>query len=298
MILPLGLAAALPLLWAVFLNGGLAGAIARDRQQTATPGADPSWNVPHEPFRIHGRSFFVGTHGLSAILIAGDDGHVLIDAGLPESVPQIIAHVRALGFRVEDIKAIVTSHVHFDHSGGVAELQRLSGARVFASPWSAAVLTSGTVPPDDPLFGAIVPIARVADVSVLKDGEAVRVGSTEVTARFTPGHTPGSTSWTWQSCEPGPCRNLVYADSLTAVSADDFKFTTGPYRTAVTDFERTFKTVARLPCDILLTPHPGASDMWGRLERNGLLDPAACRRYADAARAPLQKRLAQERTGR
>jgi metallo-beta-lactamase class B len=107
-----------------------------------------------------------------------------------------MSQVRALLFRIEDIKLSVNSHVHFDHAGGIAELQKLSGARVAASPWTADVMKRGIVPRDDPQFGLIVPIARVSRVEILKDGETLKAGAVTVTAHFTPGHTPGGTSWT------------------------------------------------------------------------------------------------------
>src|SRR5512144_3446923 len=95
------------------------------------------WNAPQRPFRLYGNTYFVGTHGLSAILVVSRDGDVLIDGGLPESAPSIIASVRALGFRIEDVKLILNSHAHFDHAGGIAALQRMSRARVAASAPSA-----------------------------------------------------------------------------------------------------------------------------------------------------------------
>ncbi len=180
--------------------------------------------MQQEPFKIYGNTYYVGTHGLGSVLITSPAGHVLIDGGLPESVPQIVAHIRSLGFRVEDVKLIVNSHVHFDHAGGIAELQKLSGARVAASTWTAAVMRTGVVPRDDPQFGVIIPIARVASVGTVKDGETLKAGGVTVTAHRTPGHTPGGTSWTWRSCEANRCLNLVYADSLTPVSADAFLF--------------------------------------------------------------------------
>src|SRR5215211_1181476 len=101
------------------------------------------WNQPHRPFRLHGDTYFVGTHGLSAILITSPAGHVLVDGALPESAPLIRANIEALGFRMRDVKLIVNSHAHFDHAGGIAALQRASGARVLASAWSAEVMTRG-----------------------------------------------------------------------------------------------------------------------------------------------------------
>ena len=103
------------------------------------------WNKPQRPFLIFGNTYYVGPRGLSSILITSKGGHVLIDGALPESAAQVAANVRSLGFRIEDVKVILNSHVHFDHAGGIAELQRLSGARVIASKWSAGVMRKGSV---------------------------------------------------------------------------------------------------------------------------------------------------------
>jgi metallo-beta-lactamase class B len=118
------------------------------------------WNTPQRPFRIFGNTYFVGPSELSSILITSSKGHVLIDGALPESAEQIASNIRTLGFRVEDLKLILNTHVHFDHAGGIAELQRMSGARVVASDWSAAVLSGSGVAKDDPQYGTIPPIAR------------------------------------------------------------------------------------------------------------------------------------------
>src|SRR5215813_11883976 len=229
----------------------------------------PAWNVPQQPFKIYGNTYYVGTLGLGSILITSSTGHVLIDGALPESVPQIVANIRSLGFRVEDIKLILNSHVHFDHAGGIGELQKLSGARVAASLWTAEVMKKGIVPRDDPQFGIIMPIARVIRVTTFKDGEALQAGAVTVTAHLIPGHTPGGTSWTWRSCENSRCVNLVYADSQTPVSAEGFLFTrSGEYPHAVADFERSYAFLDNTPCDILITTHPNASNLWPRLERH------------------------------
>jgi metallo-beta-lactamase class B len=251
-----------------------------------------AWNEPQKPFKLYGNAYYVGTHRLASILVTSDKGHVIIDAALPESVDQIAANVRALGFRVEDIKTILNTHAHFDHAGGLARLQRLTGAKVWASPWSAKAFANG-ITADDPQFGVIEPIEKIANVSVLKDGDTVRVGPLSLVAHFTPGHTGGGTSWTWKSCEGERCLNMVYADSLTAVSAPNFRFTGKP--DLLEQFDRAFAAVSALPCDILVTPHPEASGLWERLAKpDGLVDATACGRYADAARERLRKRLADE----
>ncbi len=260
------------------------------------------WNTPQAPFLIYGNTYYVGPHGLSSILITSDQGHVLIDGALPESAPLIAANIRSLGFRVEDVKLILNSHVHFDHAGGIAELQRLSGARVAVSPWSAGVLMSGGVAKDDPQLGEIRPVARVARVETIHDGEQLKAGKIVMTAHFTPGHTPGGTSWTWSSCEAGRCEDMVYADSLSAVSSNNFKFSKrAAYHGGVEDFEKSFAFLESTPCDVLITPHPEASDLWERLEKrnsgaapDAMRDGSQCRELAQRSKEQLKQRLASE----
>jgi metallo-beta-lactamase class B len=253
------------------------------------------WNEPRPAVRIHGNTYYVGTHGLAALLITSPEGHILIDGALPNSAPQILENIRTLGFRVEDVRLILNSHAHFDHSGGIAALQRASGARVAASEPSAPVLERGTALAGDPQYGELLDFPPVPDVQRFADGETLRVGPIAVTAHLTPGHSPGGTTWTWRSCDGADCLDLVYADSQTPISADGFRFSDTP--TSLAAFERGFEKLEALTCDILITPHPGASSLWQRLERGreGLVDPTLCQRYAAAARRQLERRLETER---
>ena len=258
--------------------------------------------MPHQPFRLYGGTYYVGTAAISAVLITSPQGHVLIDGAIADSVPQIAANIRALGFRVEDIKLILTSHVHLDHVGGLAELQRLSGAEVKASSWSADVLKSGGVGKGDPQYGTVPPIAPVNNVSAIADGAVLKVGPIAIQAHFTPGHTPGGTTWTWDDCEQVKCLHIVDADSLNAVSSPDFLFTRNTtYRDAVADFQKSFAVLSGLPCDIFLSDHPEFSDLWPRLAKreggapDALIDTTACQRYAATARMNFDKRIAAEK---
>jgi metallo-beta-lactamase class B len=261
------------------------------------------WNRPQKPFCIWGNTYYVGPHGLSSILITSDTGHVLIDGALPESAKQITANVESLGFHIADVKVILNSHVHFDHAGGIAELQRVSGARVEASEWSANVLRRGGIGKGDPQYVGGTPIARVGNVETFRDGEQIRVGDIVITPHLTPGHTPGGTSWTWKSCEGAVCRNMVYADSLTPVSSGGFRFSSpSDYPHALADFERSFAFLETVPCDILITTHPEASALWNRLASRDkgvtpdpMVDLTACRELARQGRASLRDRLAEER---
>jgi metallo-beta-lactamase class B len=257
------------------------------------------WNAPQEPFKIYGNTYYAGTHGLSSILITSPSGHILIDGALPESAEQIRDHIRALGFRVEDVRLILYSHVHFDHAGGIAQLQRWSHARVAASPASAPVLSNGGVGKDDPQYGILPPIARIKHVERFQDGDVLHVGDLAITAHLTPGHTPGGTSWTWKSCDGSQCLNMVYADSLTAVSAPNYKFTV--HADLLKGFEKSYAFLENTPCDILITTHPEISGLWERLKRRNqgvkpdpMIDSAACGNLAGNAREQMQKRVQSE----
>jgi len=263
------------------------------------------WNVPHEPFRVFGNTYYVGVAGLSAVLIASEEGLILLDGGLPQSAPLIDASIRKLGFRTEDVRLILNSHAHYDHAGGIAALQRASGATVAASTPGAHAIEQGGAAPDDPqyAFGREANgYPPVDSVRVVADGETLRVGDLGVTAHYTPGHTPGATTWSWRSCEKDVCLDVVYADSLNAVSAPGFRFSgDASHASLVASFERSIDVVAGLPCDILLALHPGFSRMHEALRRRGtsrdaapVKDPGACRAYADGARQRLKARVAEE----
>jgi metallo-beta-lactamase class B len=263
------------------------------------------WNKPHEPFRVFGNTYYVGVDGLSALLINGAQGSILLDGGLPQSAPLINANIGTLGFRTEDIKLIVNSHAHYDHAGGIAALQRASGAVVAASAAGAKAIERGEPTPDDPQFAfgrAANAFPAVKGVRAVADGETLRVGDLAVTAHLTPGHTPGATTWTWRSCEGPNCYTIVYADSLNAVSAPAFRFTGDATHPSLIDtFRATMAKVRALPCDIIIGVHPGFTDVAGKLKRrqekpvrDPFVTPDGCRAYADAASKRLDARIAEE----
>ncbi|MGI9232967.1 MAG: subclass B3 metallo-beta-lactamase [Woeseiaceae bacterium] len=257
------------------------------------------WNEPQDPFRIHGDTWYVGTKGLSSLLIESDDGLILLDGGLTQSAALIDANIRNLGFDTRDVKAILVSHAHYDHVGGVAALQRFTGATVFTSHAGRETLVAGRLQPDDPQYVADSEdgsFPAVKQVVAVGDGEAVTVGSVDVRAVYTPGHTPGSTTWTWESCALDVCYDVVYADSMSAVSAEGFKFTDS----GVADLlVASAGVIADLDCDILLSPHPFFFGMQDKLERidegNPFVNNIACLLYAETALQWLERRLEAER---
>ncbi|HET9866829.1 MAG TPA: subclass B3 metallo-beta-lactamase [Nitrospira sp.] len=277
--------------------------------QTATFKADPphacddcgAWSKAREPFKVYGNTYFVGTAGLSALLVTGDAGHVLLDAGLTQSAPLIDANIRKLGFKTEDVKLILVSHGHFDHAGGVHALQRHTGATVAASESTAQALNRGENTPDDPQFGfgkVFNGFPSVKTVKVIGDQEMLKIGTISIKAHLIPGHTPGSTAYTWQSCQDGKCLNMVYADSLTSPSAPGFK-----YGKRLESFRRSIEKVAALPCDIVLSPHPAFTQVDQKLKKRAelkgrgpdpFIDSNGCRAYAAAGMKLLEARIAEE----
>ncbi len=256
------------------------------------------WNQPQDPFRIHGNTWYVGTDGLSSLLIESDDDLILIDGGLPQSASLIDANIQALGFDTRDVKVILVSHAHFDHAGGVSALQRLTGARVMTSTAGAGPLKKGALEENDPQYvtdsdeGSFPAIRRVTAVG---NGELVSVGSVDVKAVYTPGHTPGSVTWTWQSCAMNTCYDIVYADSMSAVSAEGFLFGKSG---AADELVSSAEIIADLDCDIFLSPHPFFFGMYGKLERldqgNPFVNELGCSLYAQSSMNWLERRLEAE----
>jgi metallo-beta-lactamase class B len=260
-----------------------------------------AWNAEQAPFQIFGNTYYVGPRGLSSVLITSADGHIIIDGALPQSAPLIVRHVKELGFKIEDVKLILNSHVHYDHAGGIAELQKASGAKVVVSDIAAKVLRTGKVDRNDPQFHTLKPYAGAKNVEGLAAKSFVTIGKLRLNMIPTPGHTPGGTTWTWQSCEGERCLNLVYGDSLNAISDEPFKYSGDErYPSAAADLAASIEAVAAAPCDILIAAHPEITGMWtviderGQGDRSRLVDPSACKRYAAAGKERLEKRLQSE----
>ena len=256
------------------------------------------WDKPAEPFRIHGNTYYVGTCGITALLVTGDAGHVLIDSGTAAGAQVIMRNVAALGFDLADVKILLNSHEHYDHVGGMAALQRATGATVLTSPQALAVLRTGRDNPADPQAGEHAPMEPVANVQdgllpFPADGaHPVYLGNLELSAWATPGHTLGALSWTWETCEGSDCKRVVYADSLSPISADGYRFSDHPGYVAA--FRSGLAALAELDCDILLTPHPSASEMRTRLLAGDLTSGMNCREYAGIIDSRLTARLAAE----
>ena len=252
------------------------------------------WSDRAPPRRIFGNTYYVGTCGIAAVLVVGDAGAVLIDGATEQAPAAILANIRALGFDPRQVKRLLNTHEHMDHAGGLAGLQQATGAPLFARTPAVATLRRGSSDREDPQFGELTGFPPVADVRTLADGEVVRLGGLALASHATPGHAPGGTIWTWRSCEGTRCLEIAYVDSHSALTDGHYRFKDHPIY--VDAFERSLDTVAGLPCDLLITPHPAASNLLARFNGDApLVDAGACQAFAANARANLAARLAEER---
>lgn len=266
--------------------------------------ADAGWDDPSPPRLVFDNTWFVGTCGISAVLVTSTSGHVLIDGGTSIGGPLVAANIEAAGFQLRDVKYIVNSHPHDDHAGGIAHLQKVSGATVLALAPSAEALRRGRGDRSDPQFDISKPFPPVPrdKVRVIENGFRLRLGDIDLTAHATPGHTPGSTSWTWERCEGDTCARIAYVDSVSAISDDTYKYSDeAAHPGYLAAFRAALETITGFDCNLLITPHPGASELWQRVGPGAnapLLDDSACRRYAQRAGDNLTARIAKESEAR
>lgn len=254
---------------------------------------DASWLQPMAPLQIADHTWQIGTEDLTALLVQTADGAVLLDGGMPQMASHLISNMKVRGVAPQDLRLILLSHAHADHAGPVAELKRRTGAKIAANAESAVLLARGGS--NDLHFGDDITYPPANVDRIIMDGEVVTVGGITFTAHFMPGHTPGSTAWTWTDTRDGKPVRIAYADSL---SAPGYQLKDNPrYPRLVEDYRRSFATVRGLPCDVLLTPHPGASNWDYAAGARAGAKALTCKAYADAAEQKFDAQLAKEVAG-
>lgn len=285
-------------------GAGIAASQAPDDPLTRPIAAETAakWLAPQPPKRIFGNTYLVGFRKMNVALIDTGAGLIVIDSALPQSVAAVEANIRTLGFAPRDVKLILSTEPHYDHAGGLAALARDTGATVVASVPAAVALRQGHSDADDPQFGQLPALPAVTGkLRAVRDGEAIRLGGVTVVAQATPGHTAGSMSWRWRSCEAKRCLNIVFASSLNPVSVESYRFSDPAHAAWVASFRRTIARVGKMPCDILFTAHPensGGETKFAQFERqlvpNPFIEAGACYDLAVRYTKILDDRLASE----
>ncbi|PJL11336.1 subclass B3 metallo-beta-lactamase [Stenotrophomonas maltophilia] len=254
---------------------------------------DASWLQPMAPLQIADHTWQIGTEDLTALLVQTPQGAVLLDGGMPQMADHLLRNMKARGVAPRDLRLMLLSHAHADHVGPVAALKRGTGAQIVANAESAVLLARGGS--NDLHFGDGITYPPATADRIIMDGEVVSLGGIDFTAHFVPGHTPGSTAWTWTDTREGKPVRIVYADSL---SAPGYQLQDNPrYPHLIDDYRRSFATVRALPCDILLTPHPGASGWNYSAGAKAGAKALTCKTYADEAEKKFDAQLAKEAAG-
>ncbi|KPF90938.1 hypothetical protein IP81_11905 [Novosphingobium sp. AAP83] len=249
-----------------------------------------TFDDPAPPVRVFGNVWYVGTCNVTVLLLTSPKGHVLIDSATREAAPQILANIKAAGFDPKDVRWIISSHEHFDHVGGLAFLKEATGAEVVVRDAAEAIFRSGTVSPADPQVQEIHGFDPVTPDRLMKAGQTLHAGPLRLTMLATPGHTEGSTSWTWQSCTGADCQKFTYLDSISALQLGSYRFRDHPERVAM--FNATFGMIDKMDCGIVLTPHPAVSAVAQRMAGiEPLFKKEDCRVIVKSARARLDAAL-------
>lgn len=230
------------------------------------------WRQPFPAFKLIGNVYWVGTYDLSTYLITTDAGHILINTGFVETVPEIEKGVEQLGFDLDDVEILTATHGHFDHVAGLAELKRLTGARLMMSEADAALLEDGGK--SDFRFGDD-PGTNFEPVQVdrrLKDQDTIALGGVTVTAHHHPGHTKGATSFTLTVREGGRDYRVVIAN-MGSINPGVTVSGMPKYPTIGEDYARTFAAQKALPVDVFLASHASQFGMHAKYELGDAYDP-------------------------
>lgn len=262
---------------------------------------NPDWTTPFPPHRVVGNVYYVGSKDLAAFLITTPQGHILINSNLKTSVPQIKASVEKLGFHFSDIKILLISHAHIDHCAGSALIKQLTGAKYMVMDADVKSIEDGgksdfqySKSPD-----MSFPPAKVD--RILHDGDEVKLGDVVLVAHVTPGHTKGCTTWTLKVQDNGKTYNVVIVGSPNVNPGYKLVHNT-TYPQIAQDYERTFRTLKSLPCDIFLGAHGGYYGMLEKYPRlktggpNPFVDPDGYKNYVSDREQAFQAELKKQQT--
>jgi metallo-beta-lactamase class B len=260
------------------------------------------WTQPYPPFRIADNLYYVGSKGLASYLITTPQGHILINSNLESSVPQIQAAVTQLGFKFGDVKILLISHAHWDHNAGSARVKELTGASYMVMEGDADVVESGGKTDfqygNDP--GTLYPATPVE--RVLRDGDQVKLGDVVLTAHHTPGHTKGCTTWSVGVRVAGKMQNAVIICSPN-VNPGYRLVDNARYPTIARDYERMFRVLGSLRCDVFLGAHGVYYDLDAKYARlktgaaDAFVDPAGCAAFVRQKEQEFRSALAKQVSG-
>ncbi|HET9832576.1 MAG TPA: subclass B3 metallo-beta-lactamase [Vicinamibacterales bacterium] len=253
--------------------------------------ANPDWHRAIPGFKIAGNLYYVGTADLAVYLIVTPKGNIIINSDFKEDVPTIRKSIEGLGFKYGDTKIILISHAHGDHDEGVGLIKSQTGAQLMVMDADAAQVES---------TASGRPGAKVD--RVLHDRDAVELGGAKLTARLTPGHTPGCTTWTMQVTEGGRTLNAVIVGSPN-VNPGYILVNNKTYPQIAGDYVKTFAILKTLPVDLFLGAHGAYFNLKDKLPKlnaggvNPFIDPDGYKAYVVEREQAFEKELAKQTAG-
>lgn len=264
--------------------------------QAVNQNVPPDWTEAFPAFKIVGNVYYVGSRGLASYLITTPKGHILINSNLESSVQQIRDSVEKLGFHFSDVKILLISHAHWDHDAGSAQIKKLTGAQYMVMEGDVPVVESGGKADFQYPEGRYLP-AKVD--RVLHEGDEVKLGGVVLAARLTPGHTKGCTTWTLTANEAGKSYNVVIVGSPN-VNPGYRLVNNSRYPEMASDYEKMFRVLQQLPCDIFLGAHGGYYNLeakFARLKRGGanpFVDPEGYKSFVAEREQAFRSELARQ----
>jgi metallo-beta-lactamase class B len=255
-----------------------------------------NWTDTITPFQVIGNIHYVGTAGIAAWLITTPSGYILLDVGVPEAEPQVARNIAALGFRVSDVKILINSHAHYDHSGGIAAFKRRSGAELWMSAGDTAAMQRGVYIGLESDTSFNFPGARVD--RIVHDSTRITLGGVTLTALLTPGHSGGATTWLMEVDDKGVKRSVVFFGGAT-VAANRLA-PTEQYPGIVADYRRTFARMRHVRAEVFLSPHAEQYDLLAKRSRlqsqkvNPFVDPEELGRAMRALESAFERSLAEQ----
>jgi metallo-beta-lactamase class B len=269
---------------------------------TAMAQAPADWTEPYPPFKVAGNLYYVGSRGLASYLIATPQGHILINSDLEANVSMIRDSIEKLGFKFSDVKVLLISHAHWDHDAGSATIKGLTGAKYMVMDGDVPVVESGGKADfhygSDP--SSLYPAAKVD--RVLHDGDEVRLGDAVLVAHLTPGHTKGCTTWTMKVQEGGRSSDVVIVGSPN-VNPGYKLVNNAQYPQIASDYERMFRVLKALPCDIFLGAHGAYFGMEAKHAESrdrgtaAFVDPEGYERFVASKEQAFRAELQKQRSG-
>jgi metallo-beta-lactamase class B len=240
----------------------------------------------------------VGTYDLASYLITTPKGHILINTGIASSAPIIKTHVEALGFKMKDIRILLTNQAHYDHVGAMAAIKKATGAKFMADEKDAAVMADGGV--SDYYFGGSEPSFQPLRADrLLKDKDTITLGETNVVMLHHPGHTKGSCSYLVDVRDSARSYRVLIANIPSIIIEKKFSAITS-YPGMAKDYAYTLNAMQKLDFDIWVAAHASQFDLHEKRKESDRYNPSVFtdknnfRTRIAKLKAAYDKKLAEE----